>query len=83
MEATEAKPVKSTGAEADACCAGVQKPNRSRYMLIGGALLALTLALYAGWGWLTATGAAGVLLALAPCLAMCALGLCMGGKKKP
>lgn len=38
---------------------------------------------YLGWGWLTAVGLAPVLLALAPCAAMCALGLCMsrgGGK---
>lgn len=35
------------------------------------------------WGWLTAIGVAPILLALAPCAAMCALGLCMnkmGGK---
>lgn len=35
------------------------------------------------WAWLVAIGVAPVLLALAPCAAMCALGLCMnkmGGK---
>ena len=35
------------------------------------------------WGWLVAVGAAPILLALLPCAAMCALGLCMkkgGGK---
>ncbi|CAM4199518.1 hypothetical protein [Palleronia rufa] len=31
------------------------------------------------WGWLTAVGAAPLLLALAPCALMCALGLCMKG----
>lgn len=43
-------------------------------------VLALTAAgagLYLGWGWLAAAGIAPVLLALAPCAAMCALGLCM------
>jgi hypothetical protein len=30
-----------------------------------------------GWSWLTAIGLAPILLALAPCAAMCALGLCM------
>lgn len=41
------------------------------------------IGLYLGWGWLTAAGIAPILLALAPCAAMCALGLCMnrgGGK---
>ncbi len=32
-----------------------------------------------GWSWLTAVGVAPILLALAPCAAMCALGLCMQG----
>lgn len=34
------------------------------------------------WGWLTAIGAAPLILALAPCAVMCAAGLCvMGGSK--
>jgi fermentation-respiration switch protein FrsA (DUF1100 family) len=34
------------------------------------------------WGWLAAIGVAPILIALAPCAVMCALGLCaMGGKK--
>ncbi len=41
---------------------------------IGGAGMATN------WGWLVAVGAAPILLALLPCAAMCALGLCM--KKK-
>jgi hypothetical protein len=43
-------------------------------------LLSLTLlaaGAYFSWGWLVALGVAPVLLALAPCAAMCALGLCM------
>ncbi len=35
------------------------------------------------WGWLVAVGMAPILLALLPCAAMCALGMCMkkgGGK---
>lgn len=47
------------------------------------ALAAAGLGLYLGWGWLAAVGIAPVLLAVAPCAAMCALGLCMnkgGGK---
>lgn len=43
----------------------------------------VALAAYAGWDWLVATGAATVLVAVGPCLLMCALGLCMGrGKSK-
>ena len=32
--------------------------------------------LYTGWGWLTAVGLAPIILSLAPCAAMCAVGLC-------
>ncbi|MGQ0654803.1 MAG: hypothetical protein ACT4P4_21485 [Betaproteobacteria bacterium] len=45
--------------------------------------LAAAAGLYASWGWLAAVGIAPLLVALAPCAAMCALGLCahkMGGK---
>ena len=47
------------------------------------ALAAAGIGLYLGWGWLAAVGLAPLLLAVAPCAAMCALGLCMnkgGGK---
>jgi hypothetical protein len=44
-------------------------------VLIGGAAL--------NWSWLVAVGLAPILLALAPCAIMCAVGLCaMGGKKQ-
>lgn len=51
-------------------------------------LILLTVAilgagLFLNWGWLVAVGIAPLLLAVAPCAAMCALGLCMnkpGGK---
>lgn len=60
-----------------------------RYYLGGRrGLILLTVAilgagLFLNWGWLVAAGIAPLLLALAPCAAMCALGLCMnkmGGK---
>ena len=41
------------------------------------ALVVVSAALYVNWGWLAAIGAAPLLLALAPCAAMCALGFCM------
>ena len=46
-----------------------------RGLIIGGiAIVAAGLAL--GWNWLTAIGAAPIILSLAPCAAMCALGAC-------
>jgi hypothetical protein len=60
-----------------------------RYYLGGrrGLILLTVTVLGAGlvlnWSWLVAVGIAPLLLALAPCAAMCALGLCMskmGGK---
>ena len=46
------------------------------------ALIAMGIAAAGGglalnWNWLTAIGVAPILLSLAPCAAMCALGLCM------
>jgi hypothetical protein len=37
---------------------------------------AVAAGLYLSWGWLAAAGIAPLLVALAPCAAMCALGLC-------
>lgn len=54
-----------------------------RYHLRGrrGFLVLAAIALVAGlvfkWGWLVATGIAPLLLTALPCVAMCALGLCM------
>ena len=57
--------------------------NRWVLLLLGGLLL--IVGLFVNWGWLVAVGAAPVLLSLAPCAVMCALGLCsmkmMGGSK--
>lgn len=65
-----------------ACCASKTRQPHLRLWLVGGALLAAPVALYAGWDWLVAAGLATTVLALAPCLAMCALGLCIGQGKK-
>lgn len=47
-------------------------------LLLGGAALALLVASFAWqWSWLVALGVAPLLISAAPCLAMCALGLCM------
>ncbi|MGE3289805.1 MAG: hypothetical protein AB7I59_02550 [Geminicoccaceae bacterium] len=65
----------------------------ARYYLGGrGGLLVLGAVAVAGglvssWGWLVAAGVAPLLLSVLPCVAMCALGLCMhrmsGGAKTP
>jgi hypothetical protein len=54
-----------------------------RYRLGGGRILLVLVAaaviggMALNWNWLVATGLASLLLALAPCAAMCGLGLCM------
>lgn len=64
----------------ESCCA--VPPRRLRtwpWLLAGGVLV--PLALYAGWDWLAATGIATLLVVVAPCLLMCALGVCMQREK--
>lgn len=43
-------------------------------LVLGGSGLAL------GWDWLTAVGVAPLIVSAAPCVLMCALGLCMMGR---
>jgi hypothetical protein len=49
----------------------------SRRGLIALGLLAVGIGVALNWSWFVAAGLAPVILALAPCAAMCALGLCM------
>ena len=53
-----------------------------RWLLVVGAILALAIGLALNWSWLVAAGIAPLILGIAPCAAMCALGLCMRGKPK-
>lgn len=58
-----------------------------RWLNPGNLLIAIALAgsvgaLFYGWDWLVAAGAASIIIALAPCLVMCALGLCMSRHNK-
>lgn len=46
-------------------------------LLVGIAVIAAGLAL--GWNWVVALGVAPIILAVAPCALMCALGMCMMG----
>ena len=49
----------------------------NRFVLGGVALALLAAGLAWQWSWLFAIGVAPLLLSLAPCVVMCALGLCM------
>lgn len=48
----------------------------SRRGLIAVAVLAAAGGIVMNWGWLVAAGIAPIILAVLPCVAMCALGLC-------
>ena len=64
----------------EALISSVRGLNQRRLLWLLG-LAALALALVLGWEWLTAIGLASVILSVLPCLAMCALGICMN--KRP
>lgn len=49
----------------------------NRKVLIALAVVALLGGMILNWNWLVAAGLAPIILALAPCAAMCAAGLCM------
>ena len=50
-----------------------------RALAIAG-LAVVSTGLTLGWDWLTAVGIAPLIVSAAPCLVMCALGLCMMGR---
>ena len=52
---------------------------RRNQMILAAALVGIGA--YFNWGWFVAAGIAPLLLAIAPCAAMCALGLCMKPSK--
>ena len=66
------------------CCAPAAKSGwlNPRNLLIGVAVAGGTGALVLGWDWLIAAGVASIIIAVAPCLVMCALGLCMNRQSK-
>lgn len=57
----------------------LQTWTRDRRVWAFGGLVVVGIGLALKWDWLTAVGAAPVLLGFLPCAAMCALGLCMRG----
>ena len=67
------------GSESNSSLWSSRLPTRlrgSRGILLGVAALAIGGAAL-GWPWLVAIGLAPILLSIAPCAVMCALGLCM------
>lgn len=56
----------------------IPTPSRRQALMLAGVTVAAGGAAF-NWGWLTAIGVAPILISLAPCAAMCALGLCMRG----
>jgi hypothetical protein len=83
MEST--KYIEGSAAAAQSCHAPAAKSGwlSSRNVLIGAIGVGGGGALFFGWDWLVAAGLAAVIIGVLPCLAMCALGLCMSrmGKK--
>ena len=53
-----------------------------RRVLAVAGLVVIGIGLALGWNWLAAVGIAPLIVAAAPCLIMCALGLCMMGKSQ-
>jgi hypothetical protein len=53
---------------------------KDRRVLGGTGLAVAGSGLVLGWDWLTVIGIAPLILSAAPCLLMCALGLCMMGR---
>lgn len=76
--------VEANAAPAQECCAPAAKSGwlNSRNLLIGAAIAGGTGALVLGWDWLVAAGMASIVIAVAPCLVMCALGMCMNRQSK-
>ncbi len=80
------------GMMAGDCCADHETPGHittgprriGRAQLLALAAVPTVAILYLGWPWLVAAGAAPFILAVAPCAAMCALGMCaMGARISP
>ena len=73
---------KSQIATADAISANDNPASTSRHwpggrkILIAAAVVAAGGGIVLNWGWLVAAGIAPLILAVLPCVAMCALGLC-------
>lgn len=78
---TSAESTKTDGLSWSEPIAGLARhylSGRRGLVVLAVAIVAAGLVL--NWGWLVAVGVAPILLGLAPCTVMCALGLCMNKK---
>ena len=91
--APAAPPIRDvTSAMPGSCCASASSMQSSGdalrswisdWRVLGVAGLVVTgTGLDLGWDWLTAVGIAPLILSAAPCLVMCALGVCMMGRSR-
>lgn len=76
MPSTDMPPVRETSLGSDILYA-VRYYLSGRRGLVAVAAIAAIAGLTLNWSWLVAAGIAPILIALAPCAVMCALGLCM------
>ncbi len=58
------------------------RPQFGQRGLILASMAIIGAGLYLNWGWVTAIGAAPLILAVAPCAVMCGLGVCVMCKSK-
>jgi hypothetical protein len=78
VNVSEGAPIRESSLSQDLLNAGrYYLGGRRGFLILAGAVLAGGLAL--NWSWLVAAGIAPLLLTALPCVAMCALGLCMNG----
>lgn len=81
------RPAETTSPAMASCCSTATFPPnvvrswvRDRRVLAGAGLAVAGSGFALGWNWLTAIGVAPLIVSAAPCLLMCALGLCMMGR---
>jgi hypothetical protein len=75
MTTTELTPASETSSSSGIPAARSYLPGRRGLIAAGAVIVAAGLAFK--WSWLVAAGITPVLLSVLPCVAMCALGLCM------
>ena len=63
--------IKAASSASQSCCAGASGGGLNRRTLYIALGIGAAAGLFLGWDWLVAIGAAGVIIALAPCLIMC------------
>ena len=87
LERPTPRPGETTTPAIPSCCSTATFPPdvvrswmRDRRVLAGAGLVVGGSGVVLGWDWLTAIGVAPQIVSAAPCLLMCAFGLCMIGR---